>query len=151
MFSAKATVLLHFDSIRIVFLVFHGVVISLFTFTTSQCDFCSHCTHLLSLSVQKLYKSLFLCDVKNLHTKKRLYVSIKNCIISHTKCQEEFIFFCKGMIILMNNPCLMTHYRIKSTHNNKKAAARKTACIVGVSAIAVSTIASIIIMCKKGM
>ena len=41
-FSAKTTILFHFKSIRIVFLVFHGVVVSLFALAACQSDFYSH-------------------------------------------------------------------------------------------------------------
>jgi len=42
---AESAVLIHFKSVRTVLLVLHGVVISLLTFCTSQCDFNSHFFH----------------------------------------------------------------------------------------------------------
>ena len=42
MLPAEPTVLVHFKPIRIVFLVFHCVVVALLTFCASQCDFNSH-------------------------------------------------------------------------------------------------------------
>ena len=41
--AAKSTILVHFKTIGRVFLVFHGVVVSLFTFVASKSDFYSHC------------------------------------------------------------------------------------------------------------
>ena len=40
--SAELAILVHFKSVRIIFLVFHCVVIALLAFSTSQCDFNSH-------------------------------------------------------------------------------------------------------------
>jgi len=40
--SAEPAVLIHFKSVRIVFLVFHCVVIALLAFSACKCDFNSH-------------------------------------------------------------------------------------------------------------
>lgn len=45
---AEFTILSEFDSVRVVFLVFHCVVVSLFAFCTCKCYLYSHPTHLLS-------------------------------------------------------------------------------------------------------
>ena len=47
MLSAESAILLHFEAIGIVFLVLHGVVVSLLAFRTSECDFNAHERHLL--------------------------------------------------------------------------------------------------------
>ena len=40
--SAELAILVHLKSVRIVFLVFHCVVIALLALSTSECDFYSH-------------------------------------------------------------------------------------------------------------
>ena len=47
MLSAESAILLHFEAIGIIFLVLHGVVVSLLAFRTSECDFYAHERHLL--------------------------------------------------------------------------------------------------------
>ncbi len=42
MLSAKTAILVHFESVRIVFLVFLRVVVTLFAFAADKCDFNSH-------------------------------------------------------------------------------------------------------------
>ena len=42
MLSAEPAILVHFKSVRIVFLVFHRVVVALFAFCACKCDFYSH-------------------------------------------------------------------------------------------------------------
>ena len=42
---AESAILVHFKSVRIIFLVFHCVIVSLFAFCASQCDFNSHLFH----------------------------------------------------------------------------------------------------------
>ena len=39
---AETAVLAHFKSVRVIFLVLHGVVVTLFAFTARQCDSDSH-------------------------------------------------------------------------------------------------------------
>ena len=119
MLPAETTVLFHFNSIRIIFLIFHSIVISLLTITTSQCDFYSHGLHLLRLSCVFFWNSFWFA-AKNAHKKKDLFISIKNCIISHTKCQEIFLIFLKGFDFLNNLQNTMVHYRIKSTPKSQK-------------------------------
>jgi len=43
MFPAEPAILIQFQSVRIVFLVFHSIIVSLLAFRTSQCNFYSHC------------------------------------------------------------------------------------------------------------
>jgi len=49
MLPAEFAVLVHFESVRVIFLVFHGVIISLFAFGTCQGNFNSHFLHPLYL------------------------------------------------------------------------------------------------------
>ena len=42
MLAAEFTVLVHFKSVRVILLILDRVVISLLTFTASECDFYSH-------------------------------------------------------------------------------------------------------------
>jgi len=43
MFPAKPAVLIHFQPVRIVFLIFHSIIVSLLALGTSQCNLNSHC------------------------------------------------------------------------------------------------------------
>ena len=47
--SAESAVLLHFETIGVILLVFHGVVVSLLALGASQSDFNAHKRHLLKL------------------------------------------------------------------------------------------------------
>ena len=47
MLSAEPAILLHFETVRVVLLVLHCVVVSLLAFVASQSDFYTHCRHLL--------------------------------------------------------------------------------------------------------
>jgi len=47
---AEFTVFFHFQSIRVILLIFHGVVVTLFAFGTSHSNLHSHCPHLASVS-----------------------------------------------------------------------------------------------------
>ena len=40
--SAEFAVFFHLETIRVIFLVFDSVVVSLFAFVTSECDFYTH-------------------------------------------------------------------------------------------------------------
>jgi len=42
--SAKTAILVHFQSVRIIFLVLFGIVVSLFALTADQCYFDSQCS-----------------------------------------------------------------------------------------------------------
>jgi hypothetical protein len=42
--SAKFAMLIHFYSVRIIFLVFHGIVVALLALGASECNFNSHLT-----------------------------------------------------------------------------------------------------------
>ena len=42
MLSAEPAILLHFQTVRVILLVLHGVVVSLLALGTSQCDFHAH-------------------------------------------------------------------------------------------------------------
>ena len=53
--SAESAVLLHFETIRVIFLVFHGVVVSLLALGASQSDFNAH--NGTSLNIASLYHS----------------------------------------------------------------------------------------------
>ena len=44
--SAEAAILVHFESVRVILLVLHSIVVSLLTFCTCQCNFYSHGLHL---------------------------------------------------------------------------------------------------------
>ena len=50
-FFAETAVFAHFDPVRVIFLVFHRVIVSLFALGTRESDSGSHKKHLLSLSV----------------------------------------------------------------------------------------------------
>ena len=41
MLSAEATILIHFESVRVIFLVLHSIVVSLLAFTAHHCNFYS--------------------------------------------------------------------------------------------------------------
>ena len=59
--SAESAVLLHFETVRVVLLVFHGVVVSLLALGASQSDFHAHKRHLLKICLpvsHRLYKDL---------------------------------------------------------------------------------------------
>ena len=45
---AESAILLHFETVGVVLLVFHGVVVSLLALRASQCDFHAHYRHLLN-------------------------------------------------------------------------------------------------------
>lgn len=47
MLFAESAILVHFQSVRIVFLVFNRVVISLLAFRAGKCDLYAHIRHLL--------------------------------------------------------------------------------------------------------
>ena len=53
--SAESAVLLHFETIRVILLVFHGVVVSLLALRASQSDFNAH--NGTSLNIASLYHS----------------------------------------------------------------------------------------------
>ena len=53
--SAESAVLLHFETVGIVLLVLHGVVVSLLALGASQSDFNAHKRHLLKFA--SLYHS----------------------------------------------------------------------------------------------
>ena len=42
MLAAEPTILFHFESVGVVFLVFNGVIVSLFAFAANECYFYSH-------------------------------------------------------------------------------------------------------------
>ena len=44
MLSAEPAILLHFQTVGVVLLVFHGVVVSLLAFVASECNLDSHCS-----------------------------------------------------------------------------------------------------------
>jgi hypothetical protein len=50
MFAAETTVLVHLQAIRVIFLVFHRVVVALLALGTRQGDFHAHEKHILSVS-----------------------------------------------------------------------------------------------------
>jgi len=54
-FSAESAVLLHFETVGVILLVFHGVVVSLLALRTSQSDFNAH--NGTSLNIASLYHS----------------------------------------------------------------------------------------------
>ena len=47
---AESAILLHFETVRVVLLVFHAVVVSLLALGASQCDFHAHYRHLLKIA-----------------------------------------------------------------------------------------------------
>ncbi len=47
MLFAESAILVHFQSVRIVFLIFNRVIISLLAFRAGKCDFYTHIRHLL--------------------------------------------------------------------------------------------------------
>jgi len=51
--SAESAVLLHFETVRVVLLVFHGIVVSLLALGASQSDFNAH--NGTSLNIASLY------------------------------------------------------------------------------------------------
>ena len=58
---AETAILIHFQSVRIVLLVFGCVVVALLALAASQSDFYSHYAHLLG-NIQKLYRIIKLCE-----------------------------------------------------------------------------------------
>jgi len=45
MFPAELAVLVHFNPVRIILFILHGIIVSLFAFSTSQGNFYSHFLH----------------------------------------------------------------------------------------------------------
>lgn len=117
MFPAKTTIFFHFQSVGIILLVFHCVVVSLFALAACQSNFYSHLVHLL-----EFYKAISdkLIVRQFLHTKKRPFHQHKNNNITNNKCQEENKkFITRSIFFMQNNNENRIHYRIKSKHDTK--------------------------------
>ena len=107
MLPAKTTVFFHFDSIRIILLILHSIVISLFAFTTCQCDLYSHGMHLLMFFRNVLLKQLSIPSKKSAQKKEPLAsIKILTQVILNVKSnfQKNSIIFQKGLFICIIVP-----------------------------------------------
>lgn len=107
MLPAKTTVFFHFDSIRIILLILHSIVISLFAFTTCQCDLYSHGMHLLKFFRIVLLKLLSISSKKCAQKKEPLAsIKILTQVILNVKSnfKKISIIFRKDVSICITAP-----------------------------------------------
>ena len=108
MLSAESAILVHFQSVRIVFLVLHSIVVALLTFRTSQSDFYSHALHLRLVFIGFISDSIFL-DTQ----KKRSYTStVLDYNTNFRSCQHflYYFFLFSEQSYGINQTALIIHY-----------------------------------------
>ena len=81
---AESAVLVHFETIGIVLLVLHCIVVSLFAFCASKCYFYSHVDSPLFTSNFKLFRSFYSLII----IKSPIYYKSALC-----QCQQSFLLF----------------------------------------------------------
>lgn len=146
MLAAEPAIFVHFQSVGIILLILHGVVVALFALAAGQRDPCSH-------GRAPPFRPSYAPCYYFLHKKKDLIHQHKNYITCHTKCQEAgFKFyhkFTKEAMISMYPPPSRLHARVKNRQKSVQQPCKPDFCAAG--ALTASVIAAAIAIAAVGI